>query len=98
MSNKTNEIRENTLSRIERNERYHRLMIIGAAIVEAGFLAAFLLLADFSNRVHLLLLIASMAVYMILAFGLLALGLHVNQNTLRILNAIELAAEEKAEK
>lgn len=98
MSNKTNEIRENALSRIERNERYYRLMIIGAAIIEAGFFAAFLLLADFSNRLHLLLLIASMAVYMILAFGLLALGLHVNQNTLRILNAIEFAAEEKAEK
>ena len=98
MSNKTNEIRENTLSRIERNERYYRLTFIGAAIVEVAFLASFLLLADFSNRVHVLLLIAGVAIYMILGFGLAALGLHVNQNTLRILNAIELSAEEKAEK
>ena len=98
MSNKTNEIRENTLSRIERNERYYKLMFVGAAIVEAGFLASFLLLADFSNRVHLLLLIAGVAIYTILGFGLLALGLHVNQNTLRILNAIEFSTEEKAEK
>ncbi|HEX8250975.1 MAG TPA: hypothetical protein VF599_22565 [Pyrinomonadaceae bacterium] len=98
MSNKTNEIRENTLSRIERNERYYRLMFIGAAIIEVGFFASFLLLADFSNRLHLLLLIAGVAIYTILACGLAALGLHVNLNTLRILNAIEFASEEKAEK
>jgi len=99
MSNKTNEIRENTLSRIERNERYYKLMFFVVAIIELGFFAAFLVLADFSNRVHLLLLIAGVAIYTILGFGLIALGLHVNQNTLRILSAIEISlAGEKPEK
>ena len=93
MKYKTNEIRENTLSRIERNERFYKLAFIVAALVEAGFIAAFLVLADFSNRIHVLLMISSFAVYTIIGAGLFALGLHVSQNTLRILNAIELSEE-----
>ncbi len=90
MSEKINEIRENTLNLIERNERNYKFSFIGAAFVELLFLVAFLLLADFSNRVHVLLLIMTIVIYTIMAFGLLALGLHVNRNTLRVLNAIEL--------
>ena len=90
MSEKINEIRGNTLNLIERNERNYKLAFVGAAIIELLFLVAFLLLADFSNRVHILLLLSAIATYTILIFGLLALGLHVNRNTLRVLNAIEL--------
>jgi len=90
MSEKINEIRSNTLNQIERNERNYKFSFIGAAFVELLFLVAFLLLADFSNRVHVLLLIMTIVIYTIMAFGLLALGLHVNRNTLRVLNAIEL--------
>ena len=89
MSKNLDTIRESTLVRIERNERNYKLMFASVAAVEFVFLAAFLLLADFSNRVHLLLLISSISVYTIVGFGLLALGLHVNQNALRIINAIE---------
>ncbi len=90
MSEKINEIRSNTLNQIERNERNYKLSFVGAAFVEMLFIVAFLLLADFSNRIHILLFIASFSVYTILIFGLIALGLHVNRNTLRVLNAIEL--------
>jgi len=90
MSEKINEIRVNTLNLIERNERSYKFAFVGAAFIELLFLVAFLLLADFSNRSHVLLLIAAIAVYAILGFGLIALGLHVNRNTLRVLNAIEL--------
>jgi len=90
MSEKINEIRGNTLNLIERNERSYKFAFTGAAFIEMLFFVAFLLLADFSNRVHVLLLITSVAIYTILAFGLIALGLHVNRNTLRVLNAIEL--------
>jgi len=89
MPDKINEIRINTLERIERNERNYKYVFTGAALIEALFFAAFLLLADFSNRVHVLLLITTITVYTILAFGLIALGLHVNRNTLRVLNALE---------
>ena len=93
MSEKINEIRANTLNQIERNERNYKYAFVGAALVELSFLVAFLILADFSNRVHALLLIATIAVYTIVAFGLIALGLHVNRNTLRVINAIELIAK-----
>jgi hypothetical protein len=90
MSEKINEIRFNTLNQIERNERNYKFSFVGAAFVELLFLVAFLMLADFSNRIHVLLLIMTIVIYTIMAFGLLALGLHVNRNTLRVLNAIEL--------
>ena len=93
MEHKTNEIRENILSRIERNERHYKLAFIAAALIEVGFIASFLLLADFSNRFHVLLMISSFAVYTIIGAGLFALGLHVSQNTLRVLSAIELRDE-----
>ena len=89
MTNKIDEIRTNTLNLIERNERNYKFAFVGAAAIEALFFAAFLLLADFSNRVHVLMLIMTVAIYTILAFGLIALGLHVNRNTLRVLNALE---------
>ena len=89
MSDKIDEIRADTLERIERNERNYKYVFVGAALIEASFFAAFLLLADFSDRVHVLLLITTITVYTILAFGLIALGLHVNRNTLRVLNALE---------
>ena len=89
MSTKADEIREGTLKQIEKSESNYKLAFVGAAIIEACFLAAFLILADFSNRMHLLLLIASIAIYTIVAMGLYALGMHVSKNTLRILRAIE---------
>jgi hypothetical protein len=90
MSDNIDRVQRTTLDRIERSERHYKTAFIGAATVEGLFLIGFLLLADFSNRMHLLLLITTVAVYTILAFGLLALGSHVNRNTLRILKAIEL--------
>jgi len=89
MSEKINEIRTNTLTQIERTERNYKLAFVGAAFFELLFFVTFWLLAEFSNRLHALLLIVAIAIYTILAFGLLALGLHVNRNTLRVLNALE---------
>lgn len=89
MNENLDNIRENTLKQIEKTERNYKLMFIGAAIIEVIFITSFLLLADFSNNLHLLLLISSMTVYTIVGCGLTALGLHVNRNALRIISAIE---------
>lgn len=84
-------IRRATLDRIEQAERHYKTAFYGAAIVETLLLAGFLLLADFkSDRTHLLLLLATVGSYSILVLGLVALGAHVNRNSLRILKAIEL--------
>ena len=90
VNNNIDGIRGTTLDRIEQSERRYKVAFYGAALVEALFLPGYLLLADLSNRMHLLLLLSTVALYTIVALGLLALGSHVNRNTLRILKAIEL--------
>lgn len=81
------------LERIDRAERRYNLAFAAAVGIEALMLPAYLALADLSNRTHVLLLIATVATYTILALGLVALGAHVNKNTLRILRAVQLAAQ-----
>jgi hypothetical protein len=88
--NNINAVRQTALDRIDRSERHYKITFLGAAIIEVFFIAGFLLLADFSNRMHVLLLITTIATYSILALGLVALGVHINRNTLRVLNAVEL--------
>lgn len=83
--------RRSALDRVDRAERSYKLTFLAAAAAESAFLIGYLLLADFSNRLHVLLLIASVAIYSIVALGLVALGVHVKSCTLRILKAIDLA-------
>lgn len=83
------EIRGDVLARMERAERNYKLAFVVAAVVEGAFLLAFLWLADFTNRTHVLLLLAAVMTYSILAVGLIALGAHVNKAILRVLHAID---------
>jgi len=83
-------VRAAALARIDRSERNFKLAFIGAAIVESLFMVTFLLLADFSNRVHVLLLISTVSCYTIVVLGLLALGAHVNRGIARVLKAVQL--------
>jgi hypothetical protein len=85
-----NGLRGRALDRIEQSERRFKLFLFAALALETIFLVAFLLLADFGDRLHVLLLFSSVAIYMILGFGLFALGAHVSRNTLLVLKAIEL--------
>lgn len=84
----TDSIRAAALDRIDRAERRYKLAFAAGALVEAAFLAAFLLIADLSDRTHVLLLLAAVATYTLVAIGLVALGAHVNRSTLRVLHAI----------
>lgn len=89
MTTNLDQIRATTLKQIETTERNYKLAYLGAAAIELVFFAGFILLADFSNRVHLLLFISVIALYTIVAAGLFVLGAHINRNTLRIIQAIE---------
>jgi hypothetical protein len=82
----------NALDRIDRAERRYKQAFLAAVAVEGALLPVYLLLADLTNRTHVLLLLASVATYTIIAIGLVALGAHVNRNTLRILHAVELVS------
>lgn len=89
MTPSLDELRTEALSRAHRAEMNYRLAFFTAAVIEAAFLIAFLMLANFRDRTHLLLFIAGTAVYSIIGFGLLALGAHVTRCTLRVIRAIE---------
>ncbi|HKU76437.1 MAG TPA: hypothetical protein VJR02_21175 [Pyrinomonadaceae bacterium] len=83
-------VRAAALARIDRSQRNFRLAFIGAFVVESLFLGTFLLLADFSNKVHMLLLISTVSCYTIVVLGLVALGAHINHGIARVLKAVEL--------
>ena len=83
-------VRAAALARIDRSERNFKLAFIGAFIVESMFIVTFLLLADLSNRVHVLLLISTVSCYTIVVLGLVALGAHINRGIARVLKAVEL--------
>lgn len=90
---KLNHVRGNALEKIDRTERAQKLMAVIAAGFEVVGLAAFLLLMDFSNRTHVLLLLAAFLVYGVIVLWLLSLRFYLKQSTLRVLQAIETLDE-----
>lgn len=87
---KLDEVRAAALARIDRSERNFKLAIYAAFFVESLFIVSFFLLADLSNRTHLLLLISTVSCYSIVVIGLVTLGAYVNRGIARLLKAIEL--------
>ena len=85
-----NAVRAEALARVERGERNFKLAFFGALVFEALFLVVFLLAADFSNRTHVLLLIATVGGYTVIVLGLVVLGAHVSRGVARVLKAIEM--------
>ena len=82
-------LRHSTLERIDRAERHFKLAFVGAALIELAFLVAFLLLADLSQRLHVLLLLSTIATYTLVGIGLVALGAWDRRNTLLVLKGME---------
>ena len=85
-----NAVRAEALARVERGERNFKLAFFGALLFEALFLVVFMLAADFSNRTHVLLLIATVGGYTVVVLGLVVLGAHVSRGVARVLKAVEL--------
>ena len=84
------EIRKDAMERIDRSERNFKVGFYAAAVFEALFMILFVLAADFSNRMHVLLFIATVGSYTVVVLGLLTLGAYLNRSVLRVLRAIEL--------
>ena len=85
-----NGIRHAALAHFEKRERAFRYWIMAGGIIEGACLIAFFLLADFGNRLHLLLFVTACLVYGTLAMGLFALGAFTQSWCRRLLKAIEL--------
>jgi hypothetical protein len=85
-------VRAAALARIDRSERNFKLAFLAAAVIESAFIVSFVLLADFSNRLHLLLLISTVSCYSIIVLGLVALGSHMSRGIARVLKGLELGS------
>jgi len=82
-------IRSKALDEMDRAQRSFKAALFSAALFEAFFLVAVLLVADFRNNLHLLILFGVGLIYMPIVLGLIALGAWVNRCTLRILTRLD---------
>jgi len=83
-------VRIAALDRIDRSERNFKIGLFAAGAVEVAFIVSFLLLADLSNRLHVLLLVSTVSCYSIVVLGLFALGAYINRGFARLLKALEI--------
>lgn len=89
----TNDPRLAALAESDRMELRQKTIFWLTLLIEAGLIVGFLALADFSNRVHVLLFISSMAVYSTLVLGLVGLNMRLEHGQRRLLEALKLRSE-----
>lgn len=77
------------LARADRHARNVQLAVFGAAAVEGILLILSLLVIDFDNPTHVLLLLCTVLTCSVLGLGLLALGTHVSRVGARVVAALE---------
>ncbi len=82
-------IRREALDSIDKRDKESRWLLVAAAIVEGLGLILYLVLMDFSERLHWLILIAACLVYGTVTLGMFSLGAEMKASVQRILRAIE---------
>jgi hypothetical protein len=82
-------VHTNILKQINSNEHNFKIVFGVVAIIELAFLIAFILLADFTNKTHILILLSTIAIYSISIFGIVALSIFQQKLSLKIILAFE---------
>jgi hypothetical protein len=90
--------RRNALDRSDRSERRYVLFVILLTAVEVLFLWGFIQLAEFSNRVHVLIFWSTVSTYAVLMVGLTILWGHISRSTRLVLKAIDLSMKKTSSK
>jgi hypothetical protein len=88
--NPLDDILKSVLDTAENAEKRFKQATLLVGLVEVSLLVTFLLVMDFGQRLHWLLLIAAVLTYGTVAAGLVMMGAFINMNTFRVLKAIEL--------
>jgi hypothetical protein len=83
------------LAEADRRERWGRIALYGAALLEALMLGAALAVMDFANRTHLLIFLMAMLSYTTIALALVAVGARSAATDARLLHALQLLADER---
>ena len=84
------------LDRIDRSERGRYKFAIALTAIELIFIWGFAQLADFTNRVHVLIFWSLLSIDGIVVVGVGLLWAHVNQSTRLVLKAIDLSTRRGA--
>ena len=92
MQNENNlgSVRANVLKRIERSERNFKLAFFAAVAWESALFVALFFLIEPGNKLHLLIMVATVGSYSVVVLGLVTLGAYINRGNLRLLKAIEM--------
>ncbi len=87
--NDLDQMRANALQQMDRAERNFKAAFFGAVIFEGLFTLGILYFVDFKNPLHMLIVCCTGVIYMPVILGLVALGAHMNRNTLRVLARLD---------
>ena len=85
------QLKSAALHESDRRARRQYALFWGGVAIEALLIGAFLFLADWQNRTHLLLFFSTLGVFYAIALGIVSLSLRLDDSTRRILKAIGLA-------
>ena len=88
--------RLSALDRFDRSERRIYGFVIALTVLEMIFIWGFVQLADFSNRVHVLIFWSILSGYGPMIAGLGMVWAHVSQSTRLVLKAIDLSTRRVA--
>lgn len=86
-----------TLDQIDRAQRWMTCSLIAAGAFELAGLVGMALTVNLSDPTHRVLVAMTVLIYGTLSLGLVALGVFLSRNTLRVLQAIELAAASRTD-
>lgn len=85
------------LEEADRRERTSRRVLYAAAALEGVLLAAALLVMDFGDSTHVLMLILAVLTYSTLALGMVAVATRASAENARLLHAIQLLDERRGD-
>lgn len=88
-TNDNAQLRANALRQMDAARRNFRAAFFGAVIFEGFFTLGILILADFRDPLHMLILSCTGVIYMPLLLGLVALGAYMDRCTLRVLARLD---------
>jgi hypothetical protein len=82
------------LREADRRARWQFWLFWSGVAIEAALIGAFLWLADWSNRTHLLLFFSTLGVFYAVALGIASVSIRVEDCTRRVLQALSLDLKE----
>ncbi len=89
-------LRANALKKMDHARRNFFAAFYGAVFFEAIFTLGIVLVADFREPLHLLILFCTGVIYMPIILGLVALGAYMDRCTLRVLARLDQGLDQGA--